>query len=71
MWTLKQNNMKTKEKILKEIFDKLRECHDQLSECLIMIHYEKNNDFKFDDYLDIVVKKKYGRSVIAFAKIKS
>ena len=57
--------------ILKEIFDKLRECHDQLSECLIMIHYEKNNDFKFDDYLDIVVKKNYGRSIIAFAKIKS
>ena len=56
---------------LKEIFDKLRECHDQLSECLIMIHYEKNNDFKFDDYLDIVVKKNYGRSIIAFAKIKS
>jgi 16S rRNA (guanine966-N2)-methyltransferase len=56
---------------LKEIFDKLRECHDQLSECLIMIHYEKNNDFKFDDYLNIVIKKKYGRSVIVFAKIKS
>ena len=57
--------------ILKEIFDKLRECHDQLSECLIMIHYEKNNDFKFDDYLNIVIKKKYGRSVIVFAKIKN
>ena len=56
---------------LKEIFDKLRECHDQLSECLIMIHYEKNNDFKFDDYLNIVIKKKYGRSVIVFAKIKN
>ena len=56
---------------LEEIFDKLRECHDQLSECLIMIHYEKNNDFKFDDYLDIIVKKNYGRSIIAFAKIKS
>ena len=57
--------------ILKEIFDKLRECHDQLSECLIMIHYEKNNDFKFDDYLNIVIKKKYGRSVIVFGKIKN
>ena len=56
---------------LKEIFDKLRECHDQLSECLIMIHYEKNNDFKFDDYLNIVIKKKYGRSVIVFGKIKN
>ena len=56
---------------LKEIFDKLKKCHDQLSECLIMIHYEENNNFKFGDYLDIVVKKKYGRSVIAFAKIKS
>ena len=56
---------------LKEIFDKLREYHDQLSECLIMIHYEKNNDFKFDDYLNIVIKKKYGRSVIVFGKIKN
>jgi hypothetical protein len=36
-----------------------------------MIHYEKNNDFKFDNYLDIIVKKKYGRSIIAFSKIKN
>ena len=56
---------------LKEIFDKLKEYRNQLSECLIVIHYEKENDFKFDDYLDIAVKKKYGRSIIAFAKIKS
>jgi 16S rRNA G966 N2-methylase RsmD len=56
---------------LKEMFDRLKEYQNQLSECLIMIHYEKNNDFKFDNYLDIIVKKKYGRSIIAFSKIKN
>ena len=56
---------------LKEMFDRLEKYRNQLSECLIMIHYEKNNDFKFDNYLDIIVKKKYGRSIIAFSKIKN
>ena len=56
---------------LKEMFDRLKKYRNQLSECLIMIHYEKNNDFKFDNYLDIIVKKKYDRSIIAFSKIKN
>ena len=57
--------------ILKEIFDKLRECHDQLSECLIMIHYEKNNDFKFDDYLNIVIKKNMVDLLLFLQKLRT
>ena len=56
---------------LKEIFDKLRECHDQLSECLIMIHYEKNNDFKFDDYLNIVIKKNMVDLLLFLQKLRA
>ena len=42
-----------------------------LEESLFIIHYEESNEFKFDIRLNIIMKKKYGRSIIAFAKVKS
>ena len=36
-----------------------------------MIHYEDSEKFDFNDYLDEILKKKYGRSIVLFGKIKS
>ena len=53
------------------MFDKLEKYQDKLEESLFIIHYEESNEFKFDIRLNIIMKKKYGRSIIAFAKVKS
>ena len=36
-----------------------------------MIHYEEGEKFNFSDYLDEILKKKYGRSIVFFGKIKN
>ena len=56
---------------LKELFDKLKKFKKNISDSLIIMHYEKNNKFNFDFYLNIILKKEYGRSVIIFANIKN
>lgn len=56
---------------LNELFNLLKENSDKLAKSLIIIHFENKNVFKFDNYLDILIKKKYGRSIIIFGKIKS
>ena len=56
---------------LNELFNLLKENSDKLAKSLIIIHFENKNIFKFDSYLDILIKKKYGRSIIIFGKIKS
>ena len=58
-------------KFLEKMFDKLEKYQDKLEESLFIIHYEESNEFKFDIRLNIIMKKKYGRSIIAFAKVKS
>tara|TARA_B110000503_G_scaffold2294_1_gene3020 strand:+ start:527 stop:1093 length:567 start_codon:yes stop_codon:yes gene_type:complete len=58
-------------KFLEEMFDKLKKYHNKLEKSLIVIHYEEKNNFKFDIHLDVILKKKYGRSIVAFAKIKN
>ena len=56
---------------LNELLNLLKENSDKLAKSLIIIHFENKNIFKFDNYLDILIKKKYGRSIIIFGKIKS
>ena len=56
---------------LNELFDKLKKFQKKLSNALIVMHYEKNNKFNFNVYLNIILKKEYGRSVIIFATIKN
>lgn len=56
---------------LNELFNLLKENSDKLAKSLIIIHFENKNIFKFDNYLDVLIKKKYGRSIIIFGKIKS
>ena len=58
-------------KFLEEMFNKLEKHQDKLKKSLLVIHYEESNEFKFDIRLNIIMKKKYGRSIIAFAKVKS
>lgn len=60
-----------KYKYLKEVFLKLILHKEVIKNSLIAIHYESSSDFKFEDFLTIIVKKKYGRSSIIFAKIKN
>ena len=39
-------------------------------ECIVVLHYEEKNSFVFEEHLKIISKKKYGVSVICFAKLK-
>lgn len=55
----------------KEIFIKLKDLSEQIAQSIIIVHYENKNNFVFDKYLNIIIKKNYGRSVIIFAKIKN
>jgi 16S rRNA (guanine966-N2)-methyltransferase len=57
-------------KFLEEMFNKLEKHQDKLKKSLLVIHYEESNEFKFDIRLNIIMKKKYGRSIVAFAKVK-
>jgi 16S rRNA (guanine966-N2)-methyltransferase len=56
---------------LNELFNLLKENSDKIAKSLIIIHFENKNFFKFDNYLDILIQKKYGRSIIIFGKIKN
>jgi 16S rRNA G966 N2-methylase RsmD len=58
-------------KYLKQIFERLSESKKNFSDTIIMIHYEEGEKFNFNDYLDEILKKKYGRSVVFFGKIKN
>ena len=56
---------------LNELLNLLKKNSDKLTNSLVIIHVENKNIFKFDNYLNILIKKKYGRSIIIFGKIKS
>ena len=58
-------------KFLEPIFEKLSNNRKNLSDTLILIHYEEGEKFNFSDYLNEILKKKYGRSIILFGKIKN
>ena len=58
-------------KYLEQTFKKLSENKKSLSDTIIMIHYEEGEKFNFNDYLDEILKKKYGRSIVFFGKIKN
>ena len=58
-------------KFLRQIFKKLSENKKDLSDSIVMIHYEEEEKFNFSDYLDEILKKKYGRSIVLFGKIKN
>jgi len=58
-------------KLLRQVFEKLVENKKNLSDSIVMIHYEKGENFNFSNYLDEILKKKYGRSIILFGKIKN
>ena len=58
-------------KFLRQVFEKLSENKKNLSDSIIMIHYEEGEKFNFSDYLDEILKKKYGRSIVFFGKIKN
>ena len=58
-------------KLLGQIFEKLIENKKNLSDSIVMIHYEEGENFNFSNYLDEILKKKYGRSIILFGKIKN
>ena len=53
---------------LEKLFEKLKIFS---SNTLIIFHIEKGNLFNFNIYLDVLIYKIYGRSVIVFGKIKS
>jgi len=55
---------------LGQIFAKLSENKNKLLNSIIMIHYEESEKFDFSRHLDEILKKKYGRSIILFGKIK-
>ena len=58
-------------KYLEQIFERLSENKKNLSDTIIMIHYEEGEKFNFSDYLEEIIKKKYGRSIVFFGKIKN
>jgi len=58
-------------KYLEQTFKKLSENKKSLLNTIIMIHYEEGEKFNFSDYLDEIFKKKYGRSIVFFGKIKN
>ena len=55
---------------LNKLFEKLSTNYESLSESLILVHYENTNDYSFDKFLSILIKKNYGRSRVIFGKIK-
>mgnify|MGYP000442238705 CR=1 FL=1 len=69
--TKKEHLGRETEKYLKQIFERLSESKKNFSDTIIMIHYEEGEKFNFNDYLDEILKKKYGRSIVFFGKIKN
>jgi len=57
--------------LLQKIFEKILKNKEQLSSSIIIVHYEENKKFNFHNYLDEIMKKKYGRSIVFFGKIKN
>lgn len=60
-----------KYKYLNELFTILKKHNTQINQSLILIHYESNNNFNFDNFFDVLIKKNYGRSTVIFGKVKS
>ena len=60
-----------KYKYLNELFTILKKHNTQINQSLILIHYESNNNFNFDNFFDVLIKKNYGRSAVIFGKVKS
>jgi len=58
-------------KLLGQIFERLSKSRKNLSDSIVMIHYEEGEKFNFSNYLDEILKKKYGRSIVFFGKIKN
>ena len=58
-------------KLLQEIFEKIIKNKKHLSKSIIIVHHEENKKFNFNNHLDEIFKKKYGRSIIFFGKIKN
>lgn len=58
-------------KLLQEIFEKILKNKKHLLSSIIIVHYEENKKFNFNKYLDEIFKKKYGRSIVFFGKIKN
>ena len=55
---------------LNNLFQKLQNNSSLFLKTLIIIHYENKNRFDFNNYLNIIIKKKYGRSIIIFGTLK-
>ena len=60
-----------KYKYLNELFGILKKNNTQINQSLILIHYESNNNFNFDNFFDVLIKKNYGRSTVIFGGIKN
>ena len=58
-------------KFLQEIFEKILKNKEHLLNSIIIVHYEVSKKFNFNNYLDEILKKKYGRSIVFFGKIKN
>ena len=58
-------------KFLQEIFEKILKNKEHLLNSIIIVHYEVSKKFNFNNYLDEIFKKKYGRSIVFFGKIKN
>ena len=58
-------------KLLEKIFEKLSGNKKNFSDPIVMIHYEEGEKFNFSDHLNEILKKKYGRSIVFFGKIKN
>jgi 16S rRNA (guanine966-N2)-methyltransferase len=58
-------------KHLDDLFNLLQKNLEKLKKTIIIIHFESTNMFNFDNYLNIIIKKKYGRSMIIFGKFSN
>ena len=58
-------------KSLQKIFEKILKNRECLFNSVIIVHYEENKKINLNNYLDEIFKKKYGRSIIFFGKIKN
>jgi len=56
---------------LDNLFQKLKSNSNLFLKTLVMIHYEDKNRFDFNNFLNIIIKKKYGRSEVIFGTLKS
>ena len=59
-----------KYKFFYDLFVKFAHYKNKLDSSLFIIHHEDINNFEFKSFFNIILKKKYGKSVILFAKLK-